>query len=241
MIEKVHGIVIDVRAHSDRHNIVTLYTRERGRVAFVSPLGKTRKGQARNARLSLLAVVEADVNFHEGKELQSLPAVTSPVVWRELYFNPVKSATVMFVAEFLNRLLRTAAPDRAMWDFIYLSLRTLDEMKSGIANFHIAFLTRLAEHAGISPHIATWRQGFWMDMRDGVFSAIRPNHPDYLRPAEAEYVKLLLRITYRNMHRYRLDSEARNHILNQILRYYAIHLPGVANLKSLDVLHEIFH
>ncbi|MDE6682692.1 MAG: recombination protein O N-terminal domain-containing protein, partial [Muribaculaceae bacterium] len=50
-IERVTGIVTDIVRHNDRHNIVTLFRRSRGRVSFLSPAGSGKAGRARNARL----------------------------------------------------------------------------------------------------------------------------------------------------------------------------------------------
>ena len=75
-IEKIRGIVIDVIKHNDRHNVVTLFTRDRGRIAFLSPVGSGKSARMRNARLLPLSVIETDVNMRQNRELQLLGAVT---------------------------------------------------------------------------------------------------------------------------------------------------------------------
>lgn len=241
MYEKIQGIVVDVVRHNDRHNIVNLYTRQHGRLSFLSKIGVTARGKSRNSRLMPLSIVESDIEFHPNKELQTLRSVSTPASWHDIYFNPAKSAIVMFLYEFLNKFLRTSSPDTSLWDYIYDSLKILDgtDMR-GTSNFHIAFLVNLSKEAGIYPRIDTRRQGSVLDLREGVFTSELPSHPDYLDTDETRMAYLVSRITFSNMRRFRLNAMQRNRIIDVMLRYYAIHLPGTSNLKSLDILREIF-
>ena len=66
MLEKIEGFVIDIVRHNDRHNVVSLYTRSRGRMAFLVPVGKSRQGKARNAVITNMACLTADINIRGG-------------------------------------------------------------------------------------------------------------------------------------------------------------------------------
>ena len=128
-------------------------------MAFLSPVGSGKLGRMRSARLLPLSVVDADVNIRQSRELQLLGAVTPAEIWHDLYFNPVKSSIALFLSEFLNRYLRDASPDPAAWDFILASIRVLDEKKQGLANFHIWFLVRFLDIAGIAPDLHDYERG----------------------------------------------------------------------------------
>lgn len=240
MTEKLTGIVLDITRHSDRLSIVTLYTRNRGRLSFLSPVSGGKAGRMRQARLQPLAVIDAEINFKAVAELQRLGAFSLHEVWGELYFDPVKSLITLFLAEFLNRLLRATMPDEAMWDYIYESLRLFDRMHKGVADFHVAFLSSLLAFAGIQPDSSDYKPGSFFDMQAGVFVDKVPQHRDYLCNEEARLAALLSRITYSNVRALRLNGKLRSEILDKLLRYYAIHFPGTSNLRSLDVIHDIF-
>jgi len=38
----------------------------------------------------------------------------------------------------------------------------------------------------------------------------------------------------------RLSGEVRNKVLDTIIRYYSVHLPGLKKINSLDIMKEIF-
>lgn len=237
-IERITGIVIDTVRHSDRHNIVTMYTRQRGRMSFLSNVGGGKSARMRNTRLQPLAVITADVNIRANSDLQRLGNVTPAVLWRDLYFNPVKASIVMFLSEFLNAFLRQAEADTALWDFIARSLLGIDREPGSVANRHLAFLIGLLPHAGIQPDLS--HEGKWFDMREGVVTDFIPLHRDIITGDELTALRLLSRMTAANCGRFRFSAPQRRRILNGLLHYYSIHYPGLSNLKSPAILAETF-
>lgn len=241
MTEKFKGIVLDLTRHSDSHNIVTLYTPSRGRVAFLSAAGSSKAARLRAARLQPLSVIEGDFNFKPNAELQRLGTFALSEVWTDIYANPVKQLLCLFISEFLNRLLRASMPDQSLWDYVHGSLRFLDTMDSRLNDFHIVFLSSLLPFAGIQPDGADYSPGKYFDMQGGVFTESVPRHRDWLGGDEARFASLLGRINFANMRTLRLKSAERARALEALLHYYGLHFPGVSNLKSLQVIREIFH
>ena len=239
-VERITGIVTDIVKHNDRHNIVRVFTRSRGMVSFLSPVGSGRSGRARNARMQLLSVIESDVNFRDSRSLQSLGAITLGRVWRDLYFNPVKGSIVMFISEFLTRYLRDASPEPLLWEYVVASVDNLDNRKGGIGNFHISFLLGLLQFAGITPDLSEYEKGDYFDMRAGYVVAERPLHRDFLYPEETEIMRNVLRMDMRNDVAFKFKKGERKLVLEKVLQYYSIHYPGIGNLKSLEILSEVF-
>lgn len=237
-IERIRGIVIDVVRHTDRHNVVTLYTRERGRMSFLMPAGSGRNARIRNARMQPLSVIEADINFKGNKNLQTLGKMSLVVPWRDLYFNPAKSAIVMFMAEFLNCFLRQSEADAPLWDFIYFTLGSLDAERGSVANRHIAFLIGLLPFAGIQPNLDC--RGRYFDMREGAVTDNIPLHRDVVTGEQLRHLGLLSRITGANCVHYRFTKSQRRDTLSGIIHYYSLHYPGLGDLKSPAILAETF-
>lgn len=238
--QRIRGIVLDVLKHSDRHNVVTLYTRSLGRVALLSAAGQGKTARLRNAGLMPLSVVEADVNFNPTRELQFLGRFSRPLLWRDIYFNPVKSAIALFISEFLNAFLRQSPPDPSLWDFIIDSVADLDSRHGSTSNFHLAFLIEFLDYAGIRPDLSSLAEGDWFDMRAGTPVRYAPPHRDVVIPDDAHRLPALLRMTRRNAARYPLSAPMRREILTGILHYYAIHFPGLPPLKSPAILADVF-
>lgn len=240
MQQKIRGIVLQTVRHNDRHNIVTLYTESHGRVAFLSPASSGKAGRLRNAMLSPLAVVEADVRFSATRDLQYLGSVSTPEAWRNLYFDPDKISMTFFLTDLLTALLRTAPPDKSLFTFLRNAVAMLDALRRGVANFHICFLLRLLPFMGIGPDYESYRPGTVFNMREGTFDDRTPDHHDYLPVAESALIPLFSRMTFDNLHAFQLSVGDRRRILTILMRYYSLHLPVPSRLKSLEILTELY-
>lgn len=239
-LEKIHGIVIDIIKHSDRHNVVTLYTRERGRISFLTAAGNGKSARLRNAAIMPLSIIATDAEIRPARQLQFLRNFQRDTLWHDIYFSPVKSTVALFLTEFLNNFLRESPPDAVMWDFIAASCAVLDRADKGIANFHIAFLLSFLHFAGIRPDTTQWRDGRWFDLRDGTFSIAPPPHRDTIVPGETSLLPLLARMNMRTFPLFRFNAMQRRNLTGTLLRYYSIHFPGLSALKSPAVLAEVF-
>lgn len=241
MLVKLRGIVLKMICHSDRNDIVTLFTEQRGRIALLVPGGNSKGARMRRARLSPLALVETEINFKETRDLQFIGEITTPHVWRNIYFDPMKSSLAIFMAEFLNRLLRTREADSMMWRYLLYSINSLDKGTQGLSNFHLAFLIRMLPFAGIEPDMDSFEKQRYFDLQAGEFTDLPPvKHRNYLSPEEAETVPVLIRMNFRNMHHFKLNVAQRRQILDTLIKYYSTHLPIGERMHSLDVLREVF-
>ena len=77
-------------------------------------------------------------------------------------------------------------------------------------------------------------------MRACAFCRTAPLHHDRLVPEEADKVDLLLRMNFATMHLFKMTRAERNRMVEVILAFYRIHIPGFPELKSLAVLQELF-
>ena len=240
MGEKIRGIVLNMRKYNDRNCIVTLYTREKGRISFISPLGTGKASNARRARLQPLSLIETEVNFKSGTELQRLGSITSSEIWTDIYFNPVKRALALFLSEFLYKLLNDTMPDAPLFDFLERSFHLLDRMEKGVADFHIPFLVSLLTFSGIQPDTSRCQPGYVFEIASGSFLPEFEAKGPVITGEEAKAIPFISRINFSNMKSLRLTGVNRRHILYGLLNYYSYHFPGLGSMKSPEVLREIF-
>ena len=245
MIERIEGIVTDIVKHTDRHNVVTMYTRSRGRMAFLVPVGRSKSGRMRNAVISYLSIVGADVNLRGGKEIYTLRQVQPLRLWPGVNSHPVKASLLFFLTEFCNKILRQYPADSRLWDYIANSLEVLEAIPGRyIANFHLCFLIGMMSLVGIEPAARTWSEGMQLDLLSGRMES--KENPSFLRRTEllseeeSSFIPLLLRMNYRNMHYFRFRKRDRVSLLNYIIKYYSIHLPIGTEFKTIDVLTDLF-
>lgn len=245
MKENLKGIILGTIKHSDKHNVTNAFTLERGRMAFLTPVGATKKGRQSASRLMPLSVVELQANITPTRELHIPFGITPIHVWRTVYYEPFKSSIIFFLSEFLQKLLRDAPPEPYLWNFIVDSIRLFDATSYplSIANFHITFLVSLMPLMGIQPDIGNYTEGMEFDMKAGTM--VFPFSSQSIRGVRIDAEKSALlptiaRINYTNSRAFHFKGKERTELLDMILKYYGCHFPGCDNLKSLDVMREIF-
>lgn len=245
MKENITGIVLGTVKHSDRHNITNIFTRERGRMAFLTPTGTSKLSRQISARLQPLSIIEAQANISSSRDIHNLSSIIPMKVWRTLYYQPLKSTVVLFLSEFLTRLLREAPPEPRVWDFIANSISILDATENRIAaaNFHITFLVSMCYMMGIQPDLSGYQDGMEFDMKSGTMAyPFNATSPYSLRidAMRSSFLPTLARINYANARHFRFSGKERSELIDSILKYYGQHFPGCDNLKSLQIMKEIF-
>ena len=240
MYEKTRGIVLHTIKYNERNSIVHLYTDTHGRMSFLLPQGATRGARLRNAMFMPLSMVEFEARISPGRDIATLKDCRCPEPLPALRADPVKGMVAMFVSELLSRSVQESEGNEPLFRFIATSVRLLDSMRQGVANFHICFLFHLGAFIGIQPDTATYRRGYWFDMENGVFTPSHPLHQHVLAPREAEVIMLLSRMTFANLHRFRFSRAQRNEILDIALAYYQLHNSTIGAMKSPEILRQVF-
>lgn len=237
---KSRAIVLHTVRYNDDALIATVLTPAAGCVPMWVRISRSRRAGVRHTLFRPLAVLDLEWVDRPRAELQRPRSAQVALPLASLPYEPHKAAIALFLAECLYHAVRSEPDTRDLFSYVIRSVEWLDTCPGGFANFHLVFLLRLTHFLGFMPNVADARPGDYFDLRASCFVSSQPVHTDYLVPAEAALVPKLWRMSYATMHLFRFTGEARSRLLGQILRYYALHVPGFAEVKSLDVLKEIF-
>jgi DNA repair protein RecO (recombination protein O) len=127
-----------------------------------------------------------------------------------------------------------------MYDFIKNSLLWFDLMEKGSGNFHIWFLFRLTEYLGFLPD--TCRVGFegWFDIKKGEVVHFEPSHPFYANKEVTEYLIQLSALKIHEISEFEISRKIRDTLISVLIDYYQLHFEDLGEIKSLNVLREVF-
>jgi DNA repair protein RecO (recombination protein O) len=161
------------------------------------------------------------------------------IVLQSTPFDIRKSTMSLFMAEVLYRLIRDNEPAHELFDFVWGCVAALDAIDEGIANFHLWFLANLSRPLGFSPD-NEYRDGAWLDMRDGHFTphALIPSMA--LTPENARILHDMLECDVRYLAEIGLNRTERVEFLDAMLKYYAYHLESIKTVESIRILREVF-
>jgi len=115
---KTSGIILHSIKHTDSATIITVYTRQFGRVSYMVHGVNKKKSSCRAAILQPLSIVEMDVFHTPGKNIQRLKEMRLEQPFTGIPYNPVKNSLALFLSEVLYRTLRQTEPDESLYLFL---------------------------------------------------------------------------------------------------------------------------
>lgn len=237
---KTKAIVLRTVKYGESRIIVDLLTREAGRVSMVCQLTKSGNGKIKKQLLQPMTMLDVAFDYRKNISLQHFQDLRIGQVYRSLLFDPYKLSITLFLAEFLIYATRDETDNRQLYDFIETSLLWLDNADGGFANFHLVFMLRISLFIGFYPNLDDYHEGCWFDLREGCFTPLRPSHNDCLKPDEAARMRTIMRMSLNNMHLFRMSRVERNRCAEIILYYYRLHQSDFPELRSIEVLKELF-
>jgi DNA repair protein RecO (recombination protein O) len=240
MLEKTRGIILHRIKYSDSGLIVQLYTRKFGRHSFIIKGMRSRKSGKHNIMLEPLSIIDIETYYKPLRELQVIKEFSAAYIPSGIHSEIRKSCIAIFLGEVLTSVLKEESQFEEMFSFIESSIIYFDVCSEGFVNFHIAFLSGLSSYLGFEPGRQVNETDRFFDLLNGVFVPVHPVHGNYADPEISGILALFFRSTYEESSRIRLTGVLRNEVLETLLKYYSIHLPGLRNIKSLEVLKEVF-
>lgn len=241
MLHKTRGIVLHQTNYNDKYAIVRVFTEEFGTVSYLAPKNKGRKTKTPRSFFYPLAVLEMEVEHYNLRDIHLIKEVKPHLMQASLLSNPVKSTICIFLSEFLGKVIREVQAEKLLFAYLLHSLEVLDLSERDYANFHLVFMTRLSQFLGFYPDVNSYERGMLFDMQNGTFALFAPNHAHFLDREESEAFSKLLRMNYENMRLFRFSRKDRHRIIQRILEYYQLHLSNFGEVKSLEVLQELFN
>ena len=240
MYSKSEGIVLHSLKYGDTGRIVTVYTEGFGRCSFLLQGLHAKKSANKANLLQPIFLLEMEMDHRQGRTLQRARELRISHPYHTVPYDIVKSSQAIFLAEFLYKVLREEEARTELFQFLSHSFQILDLLQPGAANFHLLFLLQLSRYMGFGPgnNYAIDRPFF--DMASGSFSGIKPIHPNYLNAGESKVFAEMLEVSYEESGRVVLTATLRNQLLLKIIDYYSLHLGITVQVKSLEVLHELF-
>ncbi len=236
---KTSGVVLHALKYTDSSSIITVYTRQFGRISYMVHGMNKKKSLCPAAFIQPLSLVEIDVYHTPGKNIQRLKEIRMEHPFTGIPYDPIKNSLALFLSEVLFRTLRQSEPDESLYLFLENSILQLDCSETGIANFHLIFLLRLTRYLGFEPNQDEVPSNYF-DLMNGVFLKEKPVHAHFTLPdVSVDFIRVL-NADYSTMHNLAFTRARRANLLQSIVTYYQLHIPDFHGLHSLEVLHSLF-
>ncbi|MDR2912037.1 MAG: recombination protein O N-terminal domain-containing protein [Alistipes sp.] len=242
---KARGIVLHTIKYGDSGLVAQLLTDVGGRQSYMVQGVRSSRGHGnRAALLQPMFLVEFEGMESPRAEMHRFREIRAAVPLGSIPFDVRKSTVALFMAEMLYRLVREVEANSPLFDFVWDSVCRLDffEDRAGVANFHLWFMVGLSRHLGFFP-AGEWSAGHWFDIREGIFTPIEPRGECFSRENAALLGSLMDAAVAADcdvLATLQLNRVQRSEFMNSMLAYFGYHLDAVRDIRSVDILREVF-
>ncbi|MFI5171629.1 MAG: DNA repair protein RecO [Chitinophagales bacterium] len=237
MLFKTRGIVLKNTKYSESSIITKVYTEAFGiQTYIISGLG-SKRSKSKPALFQHGNLLELVVYHKEMGNIFRISDSDLAYYYKELPFSVVKSSLMLFYIEILNKTLKEHEKNEELFNFLFDNLIDLDQHEKKIANHHIWFLLALSKFLGFYPAVS---EGKYFDLREGMFVNTIPGHQNYLSERLTNLLRSIINPELKNFDQIELSPTDRKQLLDQLLSYYKLHLPEFGEVRSIQVLEELF-
>ncbi|MFM2212888.1 MAG: repair protein RecO [Bacteroidota bacterium] len=236
MLVKTKAIVISSLKFQEKSLIVKCLTLSDGLKSYFVPNAfAAKKSNQKIAYFQPLTVLEIEANHKNKGTLEHFKEIKLAHAYQSISTNILKSTIVMFLSEIMHHSIHEEEKNEDLFLFLESALLWLDAHEE-VANFHLILLVEMSKFLGFYPDTSNSEYPFF-EKNEGIF--IPQQSISCLNEQETHLFKRLLEVKFDSDQKIFAGIE-RQALLKILLSYYAIHLDGFKNPKSLEVLKEVF-
>ncbi|MFT4738370.1 MAG: DNA repair protein RecO (recombination protein O) [Cyclobacteriaceae bacterium] len=223
MITNTKGLVLNYIKYGDTSIIVKIFTEKYGLRSFIVNGIRSQKAKRSIGHYQPFTLLDLNIYWSENRDLLRISEAKIDHATPGIHYDIRKSAIALFLSEILLKTLYHEQQEYvSLYKFLESNVHFLDEANSSFENFHLVFLIRLAGYLG--------------------FALDNPNEIVTNYKTEPFVTQLINHANESNLQgEIESSGEIRKQTLESIILYYREHMDTIGEIKSLKVLHQIFH
>ncbi len=239
MLHQTRGIAIHATKFSETSSVVKIYTELFGLQSYLVKGVRKQKAKIKPGLFQPLTLLDLVVYHKERSSLQNLKEANYSHPYQTIPFDIRKSSIALFINELVYKTIHGEEPHPELFSFLYDTCLHLDRVDENFSLFHLVFSLQLTRYLGCMPQLNYSARKPFLDLREGIFQADFPEHRDYLDSTLSSLFFQLLQTPEGNNISLLVPAKTRDTLLEMILIYYRLHVPGFREMQSHHVLHTI--
>lgn len=215
MTHSFQAIVLNATKTGEKSLVVHTVSARWGRRSFITTIGKSSP----MALFLPFNILDVEVSENDKSDLWRLRNVSAAYPLTGIRTDVRKNAMTMFMSEVLYRSVKDGACEDSLYEWCRGAILTLDALDSDFSNYHLHFLLEYAQVLGFRPSL------------------------EDVAPFAGEEYGLLSRLLGSTLEEFLLvplSGRERSTVADVLLRYLSYHTESAINVRSLQVLGELF-
>ena len=230
------AIILQSIKYGDKKFILKLYTRQNGLLTVAAATGRAAASRVKPGSILPLSLVDVELVLKQNKEVHQLTEASCYAILARIPQSLSKLTIAQFLNEILIKSLKEQSSNLHLFELIETCFHYLNDVDSGYENLHLYFLSELTKYLGFEPQNNYNVRHPFFDCREGQFSSQALALPLGLNKEDSLLFSEFLKI---NSLKEKISNSQRQSLLDMLLAYYRLHVPGFNEIKSLEVLREV--
>jgi len=239
MLHHTRGIAIHAIKFSETSSVVKIYTELFGLQTYIVKGTRKQNAKIKPGLFQPLTLLDLVVYHKEKSSLQNLKEANFSHPYHSIPFDIRKSSIVLFINELVYKTIHEEEPHPELFSFLFNTCLLLDAADDNISLFHLVFSLQLTRYFGCMPQLNYSGKTPYFNLREGIFQSGTPDHRDFLDPSMSRLFFQLLQTPEGSGSSIRLPGKTRDTLLEMILLYYRLHVPGFREMQSHHILHTV--
>ena len=228
------GLVLRTTPYAESAVVARVFTRQLGVQSYMIKGVRSARGRVKQNMLQPLSSLDMVVYANPKTDLNHVREL-APRHPGQMP-DPVGNALRFFMTEVLYKALRAEEPLPELWDYVEQTTSALQPPPSSLP---IRFMLTVAHHLGIEPLDNHDAHHPCFDLQEGRFVAA---------PTETTLTPQLSTVLHEYLSSFHSpslpftpfhSSVTRRDLLDALIAYFQLHLPGFGQLHSHEILHTI--
>jgi DNA repair protein RecO (recombination protein O) len=241
MIRKTRGIVLHTTRYGESSLVVHCYTEQFGRQTLMAKGVRKSRRNNRSNLFQPLFILDFEIYYKETSSMHLVKEVSRGIPINTIPYDITKSTQAIFMAEVLYRVLREEEANPVLAQFLNSSISYLDALEDSMPDFHIIFMFHLSRYLGFYPQNNFDVSHRFFDLVSGRFKPAFIDSEKQLDENTSKLWSSYLALDYKEPASPKFNSDQRKKVLDQLVKYYRNQVEGLGEIRSLDVLHTLFH
>lgn len=237
MLVNTKAIVLTSIKYGEADLIVKCYTDFGIKTYMLKKIFRSKSNKLKVGYFQPLSQLDIIANHNDKGNLNSIREARASYIYTSIPNNIIKQTIVMFLSEVISGAIREEDKNPALFNYISTTLQWLDT-HDHTTNFHLLFLLNLTKHLGFYPKINN-KEAYYFNLLEGQFSDSKPDQ-NYISGENLNAFKTLIGTNFDVLEKLKFNARSRQMILEFLVSYYELHLPGFRRPKSLSILKEIY-
>jgi DNA repair protein RecO (recombination protein O) len=237
MLIKTEGIVLQNIKYADKKIISKIYTKDHGLISGNIITGNAPRSKIKLGTILPLNQIEISLTLKQNREVQQITEARTVFIYNELNRDHNKLAIAQFLNEVLCKCLKEHTANAELYQFITGAYKYLDKKENLTNDFHIYFLFELSKFLGFEPHNTFDNNNPYFDTREGKYTHMQLGFP---LGFDKNQSMLFLELFDNDLLAKKFTASQRSELLECLLAYYKMHVEGFNELRSYQVLKEVF-